>query len=54
MKRSASYFFTILQAQKARLSLAKLVLDPTKHDPVLVRQNRCLVKFDPIVKPNGK
>nr|VFJ90548.1 MAG: hypothetical protein BECKLFY1418B_GA0070995_102025 [Candidatus Kentron sp. LFY]VFJ92898.1 MAG: hypothetical protein BECKLFY1418A_GA0070994_10277 [Candidatus Kentron sp. LFY]VFK14036.1 MAG: hypothetical protein BECKLFY1418C_GA0070996_100538 [Candidatus Kentron sp. LFY] len=36
------------------LFLAKLVLDPTKHDPVLVKQNWRLVKPDPIVKPSGK
>ena len=34
--------------------LAKLRLEPMKHDPVLVRRNWCIVKFDPIVKPSGK
>nr|VFK18838.1 MAG: hypothetical protein BECKLFY1418C_GA0070996_104916 [Candidatus Kentron sp. LFY] len=32
----------------------KLVLEPTKHDSILVKWNRCLVEQNPIVKLIGK
>nr|VFJ87739.1 MAG: hypothetical protein BECKLFY1418A_GA0070994_100243 [Candidatus Kentron sp. LFY] len=34
--------------------LAKLVLEPTKHDLASVKQNWCFVKFDLFAKLSGK